>query len=329
MGKKAHQETLTSPSGKTVKKQNVFVREASSWKKAFKENYELYILILPVIAYFIIFYYIPMYGIQIAFKDYSPALGIEASEWVGLKHLTRFFNSHYFWRLITNTLGMSVYGLLISIPAPIILALLFTEVRAKKLRVTMQAISYAPNFISVVVASGMLIMFLAPDTGFIGNILVSLGADPTKSALSDPNSFWHIFVWSNVWQSVGWSSVIYTAAIEGVPPELYEAAKIDGASRLKQVRYITIPSIMPTIIILSILAVGSILSVGSEKLLLLQNDNNIQKSEVISTYVYQAGLQNAQYSFASMIGLFNNIINFAVLFMANMLAKKAGETSLW
>lgn len=305
------------------------VGEALDWKKSIKQNYDVYLLILPVIAFFIIFSYVPMYGIQIAFKNYTPALGIADSPWAGLAHLERFFNSHYFWRLIENTLSISIYGLLIGIPAPIILALLFNEIGHKKTRVTLQSISYAPNFISTVVAASMIIMFLTPETGFIDNILRMFGYDKAQSALSELAAFDHIYVWSNLWQTIGWSSVIYSAAIEGVPVSMYEASSIEGASRLKQIWYITLPSIAPTITILAIMAVGGVLNVGYEKIFLLQNNTNTEVSEVISTYVYKSGLQQAQYSFASMVGLFNNVINFAVLFLVNKLAKKVGETSLW
>lgn len=305
------------------------VRETLDWKKSFKQNYDIYLLILPVIIYFIVFAYMPMYGLQIAFKNYSPALGIWGSPWCGLDHLQRFFNSHYFWRLIENTLSMSIYSLIICIPAPIILALLFNEISKRKFRVTLQTISYAPNFISGVVAVSMITMFLTPETGFIDNILRIFGYSESQSVLSSLPAFDHIYVWSGVWQGIGWSSVIYSAAIEGVPIDMYEAASIEGASRLKQIWYITLPTIAPTITILAILAVGGILSVGFEKVFLLQNNSNLEVSEVISTYVYKAGLQQAQYSFASMVGLFNNIINFIVLFAANKFSKYLGETSLW
>lgn len=306
-------------------------KEAKEWKHSLKNNYDVYLLILPVIAFFIVFAYVPMYGIQIAFKNYSPALGISGSPWAKplLTHLTRFINSPYFSRVITNTLTLSIYSLIVSIPAPIFLALLFNEVKSKKLRVPMQSISYAPNFISTVVMVSMIVMFLTPGSGFIDQLLRFFGYSKEQSILASPEAFSHLYVWSGIWQAIGWNSVIYTAAIQGVPVELYEAAKIDGASKIKQIFKITIPSIAPTIIILSIMAVGGILNVGYEKVFLLQNDSNLITSEVISTYVYKSGLKNAQYSFASMVGLFNNVINFGVLMVANTLAKRFSETSLW
>ena len=303
--------------------------ELHDWKKAFRKDYDLYLLILPVVVYFIIFAYGPMYGLQIAFKDYSPALGIEGSPWVGLKHLVTFVKSFYFQRVIVNTLRISLYSLLVSIPTPIILALLFNEIRHRKLRVAVQAASYAPNFISTVVLCSMVVMFFTPGTGFLDSILRVFGYGGATTALSSTAAFDHVYVWSGVWQSVGWSSIIYTAAIAGVPQELYEVATLDGASRLQQIRHITLPCIAPTIIILSILAVGNILGVGYEKVYLLQNSSNQAVSEVISTYVYKSGLKDARYSFASMVGLFNNVINFIVLIGANRVAKHCSDTSLW
>lgn len=304
-------------------------KEVSDWKKSLKKNYELYLLLIPVIAYFVIFCYGPMYGLQIAFKDYSPALGIGGSPWVGLKHLERFFNSFYFGRVIQNTLTLSLYSLVVSIPAPLILALLFDEMRGKKLKVVAQTLSYAPNFISTVVLCSMLVMFLTPQTGFIDAILRLFGYADSSNILSDPNAFSHIYVWSGIWQSVGWSSIIYTAAIAGVSQDLYEVARLDGASRIKQIWYVTLPSILPTIVILSILAIGNVLNIGYEKVFLLQSTSNLSASEVISTYVYKSGLVQAQYSFGSMVGLFNNLINFIILIFANKMAKYFTETSLW
>ncbi len=303
--------------------------ELSDWKKSLGKNYDLYLLLIPVIAYFVIFSYGPMYGLQIAFKDYSPALGINGSPWVGLKHLERFFNSFYFGRVIQNTLTLSLYSLVVSIPAPLILALLFDEMRGKKLKVFAQTLSYAPNFISTVVLCSMLVMFLTPQTGFIDAILRLFGYADSSNILSDPNAFSHIYVWSGIWQSVGWSSIIYTAAIAGVSQDLYEVARLDGASRIKQIWYVTLPSILPTIVILSILAIGNVLNIGYEKVYLLQSTSNLSASEVISTYVYKSGLVQAQYSFGSMVGLFNNLINFIILIIANKLAKYFTETSLW
>lgn len=305
------------------------VQETHSWKKSLVRNYDLYLLLIPVIAYFVVFSYGPMYGLQIAFKDYSPALGIEASPWAGLKHLARFFNSFYFERIIKNTLTLSVTALVVKIPAPLILALLFEEIRSRKLRVAAQTLSYAPYFISTVVLCSMIVMFLTPGTGFIDSILRFLGYANSTSILSSPNAFGPIYVVSAVWETIGWDSIIYTAAIAGVPQELYEVARLDGASRFKQIWYVTLPCIVPTIATLSIMAIGNVLNIGYEKVYLLQNTANLSASEVISTYVYKSGLQQSQYSFASMVGLFNNAINFIILIFANKLSKRLTETSLW
>jgi putative aldouronate transport system permease protein len=270
-----------------------------------------------------------MYGLQIAFKDYSVGLGILKSPWVGLKHLNRFVSSFYFKRVIGNTLSMSVYSLLLGIPAPLILALLFDELRGSRLKTVCQMFSYAPNFISVVVLCSMTIMFLTPGTGFIDAILRIFGYSAQTSILASPVSFNHIYAWTGVWQTIGWNSVIYTAALAGTSPELYEVARLDGASRLKQIWHVTIPSILPTIVILAIMAIGNVLNVGYEKVFLLQNTSNLSASEVISTYVFKTGLEKAQYSFASMVGLFNNVINFAILILANFMSRRLTETALW
>lgn len=299
------------------------------WRKSLRRNYDLYLLLIPVIAYYAIFCYGPMYGLQIAFKDYSPAIGIAQSPWVGLKHLQRFVKSFYFERVITNTITLSFLGLLVSIPAPLILALLFDEIRRKKLKIASQTLSYVPNFISTVVLCSTVIMFLSPGTGFIDTILRYLGYDGKNSILSSPGAFKWIYVLSNLWQTIGWDSMIYTAAIAGVPQEMYEVARLDGASRLQQIRHITIPAIKPTIAILSIMAVGNVMNIGYEKVYLLQNTANLAASEVISTYVFKSGINGAQYSFASMVGLFNNAINFAILILANKFSKRFTETSLW
>ena len=294
-----------------------------------RRNYDLYLLILPVIAYFVIFHYIPMYGVQIAFRDFNPVQGITGSPWAGLKHLTRFFNSFFFFRLIRNTIGISAYSLLVGIPGPIILAVIFNEVRFKRLSVVSQTLSYAPSFLSTVVVCGMILIFLTPETGLAPSILDALGIPHPVSMIAEPQLFWHIYVLSGVWQTIGWGSLIYTAAMSGIPVEMYEASIIDGASRMQRITKITIPSILPTIVIITILSVGSIMNVGFEKVFLLQNPINLERSEVISTYVYKSGILGAQYSFSAMVGLFNNIINFAILIAVNWVARNVGETSLW
>ena len=297
--------------------------------RSLRKNYDLYLMIIPVVLYFFIFAYIPMYGVQIAFKDFNPVDGILGSPFAGLKHLKRFFNSYYFWRLLKNTIGISVYSLMVGIPAPIILALIFNEIRHKRFTVLCQSLSYAPNFLSTVVVCGMILIFLSPESGLVPKILDTLGLEHPTSIIAEPKLFWHIYVWSGTWQGVGWGSLIYSAAMSGIPVELYEAALIDGADRGQRIVHITIPSILPTIVIVSILSIGGIMNVGFEKVYLLQNPVNLEASEVISTYVYKSGIIGAQYSFSAMVGLFNNIINFIILLSVNWLARRTGETSLW
>jgi putative aldouronate transport system permease protein len=297
-------------------------------KRQLKRNIGLYIIISPAVLYFLIWHYWPMYGVQIAFKDFMPGLGIWNSPWVGFEHFERLFDAYYFWTILKNTIGISLYGLVVGIPAPILLALLFNEIRNRKFRSFAQSISYAPHFISVVVAVGILFFFISPTNGVFNSILVTLGREPVDY-LADPSKFWHLYVWSGIWQGVGWSSLIYSAAISGISPDLYEAAYMDGASKFRRIWHITIPGIVPTIVILSILSAGGIMSVGFEKILLMQNPMNLESSEVISTYMYKSGLLNTQYSFSAAVGLFNNVINFIILIIVNAVARKAGETSLW
>ncbi|MFC7678795.1 ABC transporter permease [Paenibacillus sp. GCM10028914] len=297
-------------------------------KPNIRKNKWLYIMMLLPLASLIIWNYIPMYGIIISFKDYSPALGMMDSPWVGFDHFKRFFNAFYFWDVIINTLRISIYSLVVGVPLPIILALMFNELRNKKYKSLAQTISYIPNFISIVIIVGMLMFFTSPVDGVINSIIQYFGGEPIDF-IGDPDLFPHVFVWSGIWQSVGWSTLIYTAAMSGIPQDQYEAAYLEGASRLQCIRHITIPAIMPTIVILTILATGSVMSVGFEKVLLMQNDANLATSEVLSTYTYKAGILNAEYSFSAAVGFFNNIINFIVLYVVNKFSQKFSETSLW
>ncbi|MCR2820066.1 ABC transporter permease [Lederbergia panacisoli] len=296
--------------------------------KKILQNWELYIFILPAFLYFFIFHYIPMYGIQIAFRDYIPTLGFTGSEWVGLKHFLRFFDSYYFWDLLKNTLGISVYELIVGFPLPIILALLLNEAKDGLYKRTVQTVTYAPHFISVVVLSGMIIAFLSPTTGILNHALQFLGFEPI-SFMTDPKWFKTVYVLSGVWQSTGWGTIIYLAALSGVDAEQHEAAIMDGATRLQRLRHINIPTIVPTMIILLIMSLGNIMALGFEKILLLQNPLNLESSNVIATFVYQAGLLDAQYSFAAAVGLFNSVINAILLVVVNQIARKTSETSLW
>ncbi|OKP90805.1 sugar ABC transporter permease [Paenibacillus sp. P3E] len=298
-----------------------------TWKRII-QNWELYIFIAPAFFYFLIFSYGPMYGIQIAFKNFIPTKGILGSDWVGFDHFIRFFNSYYFWDLLWNTFSISLYDLAIGFPIPIILALAFNEVKDGFFKRLTQTITYAPHFISVVVMAGMIITFLSSSTGIVVHIIQWLGFDAPQF-LTDPKWFKTVYVFSGVWQSAGWGTIIYLAALSGVDPQLHEAAIIDGATRFQRVRHINIPTLVPTMTILLILNMGSLLGVGFEKILLLQNSLNMGASDVISTFVYRSGLVDAQYSFSTAVGLFNSVINAVLLIVVNQIVRRTSENSLW
>lgn len=313
--------------------QFVVKKERSEWKRknslrSWTRNWELYLLFLPVIAYFIIFHYIPMYGVQIAFKDFIANKGIFGSPWVGFDHFERFFDSFYFWRIISNTLGIGIYELIVGFPIPIILALMIHELRSGKFRKLVQTVTYMPHFLSTIVMVGMIMMFLSPVSGLVNMVISLFGGEPI-SFMTEPGWFKSIYVWSGVWQTMGWSSIIYIAALAGIDPQLHEAARVDGASRLRRIWHINIPGIAPTIIVLLILNMGSILGVGFEKVFLMQNNLNMESSDVISTNVYRSGILGAQYSFSAAVGLFNSIINFMMLIVVNRIARKVSSSSLW
>lgn len=303
------------------------VSKWTGFKKSFRKNWDLYLLISPVVIYFIIFHYIPMYGVQIAFKDFIATKGIWGSEWVGFKHFERFFDSYYFWRLIKNTLGIGIYTLGVSFPIPIIIALMLNEIRNSKFKKFVQTVIYAPHFLSTVVIVGMMVLFLKPN-GLINQVVTLLGGTPI-SFLAEPAWFKTLYVFSDVWQSMGWSSIIYLAALTAVDHTQHEAAMIDGANKFQRIWHVNVPAIMPTIVILFILNAGSVMSVGFEKVLLMQNNLNLEASDVISTFVYRSGILEAQYSFSAAVGLFNSVINFVMLVMVNYFAKKINNTSLW
>lgn len=296
--------------------------------KPFKNNYQLYLLLLPAVIYLLVFQYAPLYGVQIAFRDYTPKLGIIGSPWVGLKHFETFFNSYYFKELLVNTLALSGLTLVIGFPAPIILALLLNHLPGKRYRKVIQTVTYAPYFISTVVICGMLYVFLSPSSGLVNHIIEFFGGTPINF-MGEAKYFRGIYVSSEIWQMTGWNTIIYLAALAGVSPELHEAAGIDGAGKLQRIWHIDIPGILPQIMILLILNVGNIMSIGFEKAFLLQNDVNAATSEIISTYVYKMGIEQAQHSFASAVGLFNSVINICLLLLINELSKKVTENSLW
>ncbi|MDU4695385.1 MAG: ABC transporter permease subunit [Paenibacillus sp.] len=297
-------------------------------RKKILRNWQLYIFIAPALLSILIFSYVPMYGIQIAFKNFIPVNGILGSPWAGFDHFVRFFNSYYFWDLMWNTLGISLYGLAVGFPLPIILALAFNEVKDGFFKRTVQTVTYAPHFISMVVMAGMIITFLTPSTGMIVNVIEAFGFTP-PDFLTDPRWFKTVYVFSDVWQGTGWGTIIYLAALTGVDPGLHEAAILDGASRMQRIRYINIPAILPTITILMILNMGSLLGVGFEKILLLQNPLNMESSDVISTFVYRSGLLDAQYSFSTAVGLFNSVVNAILLITVNQIVRRTSENSLW
>ena len=299
------------------------------WKKKLNKvtrNWVLYLFLLPTLIYLLIFNYWPMYGVQIAFRNFKPTKGIWGSPWVGMKNFDKFFHSYMFKDLLTNTIVLSVYQIVASFAFPILLALLLNYCVSNKLRKVTQMVTYAPHFISTVVLVGMLNVFLS-ESGIINHLLNLLGLRSVPF-LSDAGMFRHIYVWSHIWQRTGYNSVIYIAALAGVNPELHEAAIVDGANKLQRILHIDLPAIMPTAIILLIMSTGNMLSLGFEKVYLMQNDLNLGVSEIISTYVYKIGLLNAQYSYSTAIGLFNNVINLVVLLTVNKIADKVSGTSL-
>lgn len=288
---------------------------------------EYYLFLLPAVVYVSIFCYAPMYGLQIAFKDYKVSLGVSGSPWIGFGNFMDFFQGYYFGNLIRNTLVLSLYTLLVGFPVPIIVALILNELKPGFKKVT-QTVLYAPHFISTVVLVGMITIFFSPSMGVVNTLLKACGMEAVYF-MGEPKYFRHLYVWSGVWQGMGWGAIIYLAALAGVDPGLHEAASIDGASRLQRIFHINIPSIMPTIIIMLILQVGRIASVGYEKVYLMQNDLNMEVAEVISTYVYKRGLINNNYSFSTAVGLFNNVVNVIMVLIANWISKKCSETSLF
>ena len=284
-------------------------------------------MIIPVILYYVVIHYIPMYGAIIAFKNYRIAEGFLGSPWVGLDHFINFFNSYYFWTLLKNTLLINVYMLIFSFPAPIIFALLINEIRVSVFKRAVQTITYLPHFISMIVICGMIVQFLSRD-GVITDLLVLLGMERTV-LLQFPEYFRAIYVVSDIWQGIGWGSIIYLAAISGINPELYEASRIDGANRWRQAMYVTLPGIAPIVTILLILKIGNMLDLGFEKIILLYNPLTYSTADVISSFVYRRGIQANDFSYATAVGLFQAVINFILLIVANRIAARTSENSLW
>lgn len=310
------------------KKQNTKESYGARCKKDFLINWKLYLMFVPILAFYIIFSYIPMYGAIIAFKDYSPQYGIWGSQWVGLKHFIDFFTSPDFTRIFWNTIKISFSSLIFGFPAPIILALLLNEVKTNAFKRTIQTITYMPHFVSLVVVCGIIKSFVS-DSGFITVLLSSIGLVERTDLLGKKELFVPIYVITGIWQEIGWGSIIYLAALSGINMDLYEAASIDGAGRWRQLFAVTIPGIMPTIVIMLILRVGHIMSVGFEKIILLYNPLTYETADVISSYVYRRGLMEFNFSYSSAVGLFNSVINYALIIFANWVSRRAGESSIW
>lgn len=303
-------------------------KKKQSFLQAVKSSWQLYILILPAAIYFIVFHYLPLYGIQIAFKDYKAVSGIADSAWVGLKHFKAFFEAYYFKRLLSNTLLLNIYYLLWSFPVPIILAILLNQIRKEKMKRFIQTTIYVPYFISTVVLAGMLYIFLSPTSGIFNFVRTAMGLKAIDF-MSEAGAFRSIYVISGIWQAAGYGTILYIASLAGVDQSLYEAAEIDGASIWQKIRYIDFPSIVPTIMMVFILDCGKLLSSDTNKALVMQTPGNIPTSDIIGVYVYNVGLGSGQFSYTAAIGLFINIINFAIIMSVNKISKKVTDVGLF
>lgn len=295
---------------------------------AIRKSIPLYVLLLPSAILLFCFAYLPLGGLIIAFKHYSPSLGIFGSRWVGFDNFMQFFKSYQFPITIKNTLVLSLYGLIVGTPLPVALALMCNQMRTKMFKKVFQVVTYLPHFISTMVMCGIILIILSPSNGLIANIFQLFGHE-APNLMGSAGAFKHVYVWSDIWQHLGWNSIIYLAALSGIDPTYYEAATIDGATTMQKIKYIDLPLIMPTIVILLVMSAGNILGIGFEKVFLLQNTLNITSSEIISTYVYKMGLQSSQYSLSTAIGLFNTVVNVIVLLIINYIAKKKTDTSLF
>ncbi|CAH1210129.1 MULTISPECIES: ABC transporter permease [Paenibacillus] len=297
-------------------------------KKDFRKNWFAYLLAIPVIAWFLVFCYGPMWGVLIAFKDYKPLLGFDGSQWVGFKHFIEFFEGPYFWRVVKNTLLLNVWGIVFGFTAPIILALMLNEARDGRFKKIVQTITYMPHFISLVVVCGMIHIFTA-DGGILTQLLEFITGKEYSSLLGYSSLFRPIYTFSGIWQSIGWESIIYLAAMSSIDPALYEAAEIDGVGRIKKMWHITLPQISPVIVILFIFAIGGLMASGYEKIILLYNPLTYDTADVIASYVYRRGLREASLSYSTAVGLLSSVINFALLWVTNRLARRYSEVSLW
>lgn len=297
-------------------------------KKDFRRHWFAYLLVLPVLAWYIIFCYFPMWGILISFQDFKPLKGFAGSQWVGLKHYVDFVTGPYFFRLVRNTFLLNIWGLVFGFTAPIFLALLLNEVPGRGFKKIVQTVTYMPYFISLVVVCGILRIFLEP-RGVITNMAAPFMSEQGTSLLTFPELFRPIYTFSGIWQALGWNSIIYLASMASINPELYESAYLDGANKVQRMWHITIPSIMPTIIILLIFAVGGLMSSGHEKIILLYNPLTYETADVIASYVYRRGLREASYSYSTAVGLMSTVVNFCFLAFANFMSKKYSDTSIW
>ncbi len=299
-----------------------------NWLKKFNDGKYLMLLVLPAVIILALFYYFPMYGIIISFKDYKPFVGLMDSKWVGFDHFVRFFNYRFAWRMIKNTFLLSLYSLLWGFPIPIILALVLNEAKSQRFKKIVQTVSYMPHFFSTVIVVGIITMLFSPTGGLLTNLFASIGVDVTN-ILYDARWFRTLYVASGIWQEAGWGAIIYLAALTNVDPQLYEAAVVDGAGKMRCLWNITLPSIAPTIITMLLLRMGSLFSVGFEKAYLLGSPSTYETSELISVYVYQTGLAGANYSYGTAVGLFNSVVCLVLVIVSNYVAKTVGETSLW
>lgn len=321
------QSTLSAPARKEKAPKEHHEKFSYRARKDFARNWELYLIVLPVLVFYALFCYKPMYGALIAFQNYKPALGFTGSEWVGLEQFQRFFSSPFFVRLLKNTLILSFELLIFGFPAPIILALLINEVKNKPFKKTVQTLTYLPHFISIIVVAGMITDF-SMTTGLFNDIIAFFGGERAP-LLQDPNLYRKIYVASDIWQGVGWGSIIYLSALSGVDAQLYEAASLDGAGRFQKLWNVTLPGIMPTIITMLILRIGQMMSIGYEKTILLYTPATYDTADIISSYTYRVGLLEQSWSYSTAIGLFNSVINLILLLLANKLSRKLADTSLW
>lgn len=304
-----------------------FARARHAAARELSKNKYIYLMLLPAFVYYIMFHYVPMGGVLIAFQDYSPRKGILGSDWVGLENFVEFFTGPYFWKILRNTLKISLSSIIFGFPAPILLALLLNELKSKSYSRVVQTVTYLPHFISTVVVCGIVKEFTM-DTGVINDLIAFFGG-ARSTMLIDPHKFLPVYIVSDIWQKIGWDSIVYLAALTSIDTQLYEAADIDGAKRLRKIVSITIPGIMPTIMTMFILRIGNILNVGFEKIILLYNPSIYDTSDVISTYVYRVGLQEYRWGYSTAVGLFNSVVNFGFLVLANCLSKRFNDVSLW